>query len=1062
MKNSISKLLFGAWTVLAAGMFAACVDDNDENGMPFIEVNPETLVCSLDGKFEGGGNTFEVKSNRAWTLVAEAGSEWIEFEPKQGGEGNTKVQVSVPASNEGRVGTLTFQLANTYAVYLTKQVTVQQGEAPVEGPIAKLVAYIKENLASTSSGSSVDLNYSEPTVEGVILANNQYGNNNGKLYVGDNVTAPNSAIVLYDTGEFSKNNSAKYLVGKKVTLDLSSAKYAPYGNLRELKDVDVTVSDEEAVKVVVPTLTAAQFNTGDYQGQYVKVTGVTPQAEFVGQAWATDAKRTVKFDADGAEVQTYMAKASDAPEFGALRIAAKTGAIWGTAEQNFKNIQVIPTKPEDVLELTEGGDEPAVTTGAATAVAATSVTLSGSSRNIDNATEVGIAYKLADATEVAWTTVPAKAVAAEWSVDVTGLTEGTSYMYYAYAKVGDAEPTKGETKTFKTKTISDADISIDFSDVAVYPSGFPTGQGTTELKTYLFDGRYNIALYAPNAYYRLTSNYEGVEYICLFMGKQGAYLVLPALEGKSLAKVVAKASPNVSTAVEVGISNMDDAAVDGGAVRTWQKGGTCTYELKGTAVNTTYKLYVNNDKNVQISALDLYYVDGEAVSLSPSTSELTFEANETTEKTQVYTWTGITDGELTASIDSDQYFTAEVDADGKTVKVTPKSANDSDAARTATVTVTLTDKTDATRTATATIAVTQASTAPQAIADVIKGGTGKNLTIAGQIVGINTSGFIVKDDTGLLFVYLKALTARKVGDNVKVYGETSEYGGLIQLTATESSVTLVSSGDYTQPEPVVMDAAAIDAYVTETESLSIKYVQYAGTLSISGYNYSVSVPGTSVKPRLQYVPEGLVDASLNGAAVIVTGYAMGGTSSSLNTLAIKVVKDESAPVSTVLAQWAFSSKDALNATGGDTNSVISRVGVTTALSYTGSNGSIYCSGWDSADTAEKYWLLTIPHSEAIPAAAKLTVAWEAWGTNTSPKSWIVEYSTDNTKWERIATVTYKNSNNDSHSEAITVPSEIASGNLYIRFKVDGTTSINNGTVASGGNSRMANIKISYE
>ncbi|MCM1300235.1 MAG: hypothetical protein NC250_05395 [Alistipes senegalensis] len=54
MKNSISKLLFGAWAVLAAGLFAACVDDNDDNGMPFIEVNPETLVCSLDGIFEGG------------------------------------------------------------------------------------------------------------------------------------------------------------------------------------------------------------------------------------------------------------------------------------------------------------------------------------------------------------------------------------------------------------------------------------------------------------------------------------------------------------------------------------------------------------------------------------------------------------------------------------------------------------------------------------------------------------------------------------------------------------------------------------------------------------------------------------------------------------------------------------------------------------------------------------------------------------------------------------------------------------------------------------------------
>ncbi len=1060
MKKSIAKFLFGAWTVLAAGLFASCVDDNDDNGMPFIEVTPETLVCALDGNFEGGGNSFEVNSNRAWTLVAETGSEWIEFAPKEGNEGTTKVELLVPSSNEGRVGTLTFQLANAYGVYMTQSVTVQQGEAPVTGPITSLVAYLKEELASASG--TVDLNYSEPTVEGVILANNQYGNNFGKLYVGDNVTAPNSAIVLYDTGEFTKDKSANYPVGKKVTLGLSNAKYSPFHNLRELKDVVVTVSDEDAVEVVVPTLTAAQLNTGNYQGQYVKVTGVTPQAEFVGQAWVTTDKHTVKLDAAGVEIQTYMSTASDAPDFASLLIAAQTGAIWGTAEQNNSDVQIIPTKPDDVMELTAGGDQPAVTTGSATAVTATSVTLAGSSRNLDNATEVGIAYKVNDATEVAPTEVPAAAVAAEWSVEVTGLTEGTTYMYYAYAKVGDDVIT-GTPKTFTTKTVSDADISVDFSDTSVYPSGFPTGKGTTALETYLFDGRYNIALYAPDAYYRLSSTYESQEYVCLFMGKKGAYLVLPALEGKSLVKVVAKSSPNVAAGVEIGISDMNDVVVDGGAVQAWQKNDTYTYELNGTAVNTSYKLYVNNDKNVQISTLDLYYMDGEAITLSPKTAELTFEPDETAEKTQVYTWTGVIDGELTASIVPEDFFTVTVDeTDGKTVKVTPKSANDSAAPRTATVTVTLTDKTDATRTATATISVTQASSTPQPISSVIAGGKDKKLAIAGQIVGINTNGFIVKDDTGLLYVYLATQTTHSVGDNVKVYGTTSEYAGLIQLTATESSVTLVSSGTYTQPEPEELDAAAIDAYVAGT--MSIKYVRYAGTLSISGNNYNVSVTGTSVKPRLQYVPAGLIDASLNGEPVIVTGYAMGGTSSNLNTLAIEVKKDDSAPVATVLAQWAFASADALNATGGDTNSVISTVGVTTSFSYTGSSNSIYCGGWDGADETEhqKYWLLTIPHSDAIPAAAKLTIAWEAWGSNTSPKNWFVEYSTDNAIWERIAAVTYKNSNNDSHSETIIVPSEIAPGTLYIRFMVDGTTSIGNATVNSSGNSRMANIKISYE
>lgn len=970
MKKSIVKLLFGAWTVLAAGLFAACVDDNDDSGMPFIEVNPETLVCALDGNFEGGGNSFEVKSNRAWTLIAETGSEWIEFAPKQGNEGTTKVELLVPSSNEGRVGTLTFQLANAYGVYMTQSVAVQQGEAPVAGPIASLVAYIKEELASASG--TVDLNYSESTVEGVILANNQYGNNNGKLYVGDNVTAPNSAIVLYDLGAYSKDNSANYPVGKKVTLNLSNAKYAPYGNLRELKDVLVTVSEEEAVEVVVPTLTAAQFNTGNYQGQYVKVTGVTPQAEFVGQAWAAvaDKGRTVKLDANGVELQCFMTTANYAPDFADLIIADLTGAIWGTAEQNYNNIQIIPTKPEDVLELTAGGDQPAVMTGAATAVTDESVTLSGSSRNLDNAAEVGIAYKVNDATEVAPTEVPAAAVDDEWSVEVSGLTEGTTYMYYAYAKVGD-EVIKGATKTFTTKTDSDADISIDFSDASIYPSGFPTSKGTSALETYLFDGRYNIAIYAPDAYYRLSSG----DCVCLFMGKKGAYLVLPALEGKSLVRVVAKASPNVAADVEIGISDMNDVVVDGGAVQAWQKDGTCTYELKGTTVNTAYKLFVDNDKNVQISALDLYYMDGEAISLTPSTSELTFEPDETTEKTQVYTWTGISDGRLQVSIAPEDFFTAELDADGKTVKVAPKSANDSDSPRTATVTVTLTDKADATRTATATIAVTQASATPQPISSVIAGGTGKDVFVEGEIVAKHMQGFVLNDGTGMLYIYVKSAPAQNVGDKVQVKGKTNIYNNFFRIE--NPVVTPVEAGgSYTQPTLEQMTASEIDAYVAET-SLPVKYVQYKGTLTHSGQYYNVIIDGTAVQGSIQNPPAELIDAALVGAPIVVTGYSVGkstsGSTTYFNTMATSVEADSSAPATITSVDpgslsWANDKTDAqtVTVTGANLN------GITWTLSGAESSHFTVSEGASSTTGAITTIVLTITPTGANTGVDAIT------------------------------------------------------------------------------------------
>ena len=332
---------------------ASCVDDNDDKGMPYLEVTPDVLTFNADGAPEGA-SAFTVKSNRPWTLEVLEGSDWVTPSATQG-SGDGTVEFTIPASNVGRIAKLSFNLKNAYGAYWTKEVTIEQGEAPKAGEVSALVAYIKNTWPSLESGTE-ELNYSQKTIPAVILANNEGGNNFGKLYVGDNITLPNSAIILYSTTEFTRDNSAKYPVGKKVTLDLSAAQYAPYGNLRELKNVVVTVSDDPAVEVAVPTLSAATLNEGNYQGQYVRVTNLTPQSSFVGEAWATSAKRVVRFDAAGGEtVQSYMATATDAAGFAAITIADKTGALLGTAEQNFKNIQVIPTTPSDVAAFVASG-----------------------------------------------------------------------------------------------------------------------------------------------------------------------------------------------------------------------------------------------------------------------------------------------------------------------------------------------------------------------------------------------------------------------------------------------------------------------------------------------------------------------------------------------------------------------------------------------------------------------------------------------------------------------------------------------------------------------------------
>ena len=233
-KSNFWKLLSGT-VFFATVALASCVDDNDDKGMPYLEVTPDVLTFNADGAPEGA-SAFTVKSNRPWTLEVLEGSDWFTPSATQG-SGDGTVEFTIPASNVGRIAKLSFNLKNAYGAYWTKEVTIEQGEAPKAGEVSALVAYIKNTWPSLESGTE-ELNYSQKTIPAVILANNEGGNNFGKLYVGDNITLPNSAIILYSTTEFTRDNSAKYPVGKKVTLDLSAAQYAPYGNLRELKKIE--------------------------------------------------------------------------------------------------------------------------------------------------------------------------------------------------------------------------------------------------------------------------------------------------------------------------------------------------------------------------------------------------------------------------------------------------------------------------------------------------------------------------------------------------------------------------------------------------------------------------------------------------------------------------------------------------------------------------------------------------------------------------------------------------------------------------------------------------------
>lgn len=139
------------------------------------------------------------------------------------------------------------------------------------------------------------------------------------------------------------------------------------------------------------------------------------------------------------------------------------------------------------------------------------------------------------------------------------------------------------------------------------------------------------------------------------------------------------------------------------------------------------------------------------------------------------------------------------------------------------------------------------------------------------VVGVYARGVLVEDTTGKLLVYAGSAVSAEVGDVVKVEGSMATYGGLRQVATP--TVTVTGTTTYSYPTATVMDGAAMDAYLSNPE---IKYVEYTGTLAISGYYYNVTVEGAATAVgSLAYVIEGTVDASLNGQEILVKGWTIG-------------------------------------------------------------------------------------------------------------------------------------------------------------------------------------------
>jgi hypothetical protein len=186
------------------------------------------------------------------------------------------------------------------------------------------------------------------------------------------------------------------------------------------------------------------------------------------------------------------------------------------------------------------------------------------------------------------------------------------------------------------------------------------------------------------------------------------------------------------------------------------------------------------------------------------------------------------------------------------------------------------------------VALVQAGAEPvvksMTIADAIAAEDAAAITLEGvTVAGVYARGILVSDATGKLLVYANAAVEAVIGDVVTVEGTMATYAGLRQVATP--TITKTGTTTYEHPAIEVLDGAAMDAYLAAPV---VKYVEYTGTLSISGSYYNVNVEGaTTAIGSIAYPLADAVTAK-DGQKIIVRGYAIGVSSSKyVNTMLVE-------------------------------------------------------------------------------------------------------------------------------------------------------------------------------
>ena len=161
------------------------------------------------------------------------------------------------------------------------------------------------------------------------------------------------------------------------------------------------------------------------------------------------------------------------------------------------------------------------------------------------------------------------------------------------------------------------------------------------------------------------------------------------------------------------------------------------------------------------------------------------------------------------------------------------------------------------------------------------------------VVAVSARSYLLTDGTSYILAYAGADPGLAVGDKVTVSASIGAYRSVPQLA--DPVATKVGHDDaFTHPEPVVMDGAAADAFLTSTY---IKYVKMTGKLVKSGNYWNVELEGASTaQGSVSYPTAAMCPDALDGTVVDIYGYTIYQTrDTDVNIIATHVVPTGETP-----------------------------------------------------------------------------------------------------------------------------------------------------------------------